>query len=218
MTSSLFKLSSISDFCAWKSGCAEESACATVCKLIWKRIERKERLTFRIVFRKQRVPTTLVTIELSSELPGSRRQELEFKFLKRFRGYQRSANSGPVWACLLNAQNKDVANHGKDRVVVVFKRKPANPARRDRKKGDSLLPKYNPKSQSLFSLYPLSYYYLQTVAQPTSLSTDFRAQKSEIEDSHITFSTKPYRTFWGHSKLYIQLQDWGIAKTHSCFI
>ena len=41
------------------------------------------------------------------------------------------------------------------------------------------------QSQSLFSLYPLSYYYLQAVAQPTPLSTNFKAQKSEIEDSHI---------------------------------
>ena len=142
----------------------------------------------------------MMTIGLSSKLPG----EPYGNWNSNSEGVKRSGNSGPVRACLLNAQNKDVVNHRKE--CCVFKRKRANPARRDYVIG-TLPPKYNSKSQSLFSLYPLSYYYLQTVAQPTSLSTDFRAQKSEIEDSHITFSTKPYRTFWGHSKLYIQLQD-----------
>ena len=70
-----------------------------------------------------------------------------------FRGYQRSANSGPVRACLLNAQNKDVVNHRKECCSCVQ----SEPCKKRQKKGcnwDSLPPKYNSKSQSLFSLYP----------------------------------------------------------------
>lgn len=109
----------------------------------------------------------------------------------------------------------------------MFKRKPANPARRDRKKGviGTLCLRDTILRVSLSFLSILFHINLQTVAHAdSSQHSQISRHKSrrlktiEMKSHLVLYSTKPYRIFWSHSKRYVQLQDWGIAKNYSCFI
>ena len=86
--------------------CWEGSACATVCKLIWKRIDRKERLTLRIVFRRQRVPITPFFMSL---LAGFFWTHLQHSFrwftTSLFWAFKRHALTGPEFSLLWHPLN-----------------------------------------------------------------------------------------------------------------
>jgi hypothetical protein len=120
---------------------------------------------------------------------------LKFKFLKGFRGYQRSANPGLVRACLLNAQNKDVVNHRKEYCSCVQK-KTCEPCKKRQKEGCNwtlcLRNTILRVSLSFLSILFVAYADCSQLHSQISRHKSRRLKTIEMKPHLVLYSTKPY--------------------------